>query len=179
MAPDPTDVELAKALEEGERSGAVEAKAPAKSEAKAAPKRNLGLLAAMVVIAGAVFLLVSFSLKDAAVYAKTVEQLVASKDSMVGRRVRVEGILVHGSLMKRDQPCEYRFRLKKNNAVLDVRYPKCVIPDTFQDRAETDVAVTAEGTLSKAGYFEATQIMAKCPSKYEERSGKKSPVGFE
>jgi cytochrome c-type biogenesis protein CcmE len=28
------------------------------------------------------------------------------------------------------------------------------------------------------GTFEATQIMAKCPSKYEEKEGRKVPVGM-
>jgi cytochrome c-type biogenesis protein CcmE len=32
-----------------------------------------------------------------------------------------------------------------------------------------DVTVTAEGTLAQNGSFEATHIMAKCPSKYEMR----------
>ena len=31
----------------------------------------------------------------------------------MGRAVRAEGNLVHGSLVKRDSPCEYRFRMKK------------------------------------------------------------------
>jgi cytochrome c-type biogenesis protein CcmE len=178
MAKNQTDADLAKVLEEGDDLPAVEKKARASVQGKPAPKRSLGLLAALLVMAAAVGLLVSFSLKDAAVYAKTVDQLMASKASMVGRRVRVEGTLIHGSLMKRDQPCEYRFKVTKNNAVLEVRYAKCVIPDTFQDREEGDVGVTAEGMLTRDGTFEATQIMAKCPSKYEEKDGKKTPVGM-
>ena len=66
----------------------------------------------------------------------------------------------------------------KNGAVLDVRYPQCVVPDTFRDRPEAEVGVTAEGRLQRDGSFEATQIMAKCPSKYEEKNGKKTPVGM-
>ncbi len=179
------DEELAKTLQEEDGNEAPALSRPAVSHpaAKAAlpdhegRKRNLLLLGVLVAIAAAIGALVLFSFQDAAVYAKSVDQLVASKDQLVGRRVRVEGVLVHGSLLKRDSPCEYRFKLQNNGATIDVRYPQCVVPDTFRDRPETDVGVTAEGELARDGSFEATQIMAKCPSKYEERNGKMVPVG--
>jgi cytochrome c-type biogenesis protein CcmE len=142
------------------------------------PKRNLGMLLALAVMAALIGALVLKSFNNSAVYAKTVDQLVASRDKLTGRAVRVEGMLVHGSLVKRDHPCEYRFKLQKNGSVLDVRFPQCVVPDTFRDRPEAEVGVTAEGKLLKDGTFEATQIMAKCPSKYEEKNGKKTPVGM-
>ena len=141
------------------------------------PKRHLGLLIALTLIAAAIIAAMAFSFNDAAVYAKTVDQLLAQRDHLTGRRVRVEGALVHGTLKKRDEPCEYRFEIESAGKTLPVRYPKCVLPDTFQDRPETNVKVTAEGFLTKDGYFEATLIMAKCPSKYEKRGGKVVPVG--
>ena len=30
-----------------------------------------------------------------------------------------------------------------------------------------DIGVTVEGKLNQTGQFEATQVLAKCPSKYE------------
>ena len=80
----------------------------------------------------------------------------------------MEGTLVRGTLVKRDEPCEYRFQLRGETAVLEVRYPQCVIPDSFQDRPNGVVKVTVEGTLANDDIFEATQVLAKCPSKYEE-----------
>lgn len=172
------DDELAKTVHDGESGDAPplarSAAAPAKQDTSG---RNWMLLGVLVMIAAGVGALVIFSFKDAAVYAKSVDQLVASKAQMAGRRVRVEGILVHGSLLKRDNPCEFRFKMEKNGATLDVRYAQCIVPDTFRDRTEADVGVTAEGELTKDGSFEATQIMAKCPSKYEEKNGKKTSAG--
>ncbi|MCU0689876.1 MAG: cytochrome c maturation protein CcmE [Polyangiaceae bacterium] len=168
------DDELAQALE---ASGPNATPAAHHLRASNRPKRNLGLLAALIAIAVGIGALVMLTLEDAVVYAKTVDQLMAARHQLVGRRVRVEGTLVHGSLVKRDSPCEFRFKLRANDAVVDVRYPQCVIPDTFQDRSEADVSVTTEGTLSKQGVFEADQILAKCPSKYEERGGKNVPAG--
>ena len=112
-------------------------------------------------------MLVMTSFQDAAVDAMPVDRLVAAKGSLGQRRVRVEGNLVHGSLEKRDQPCEYRFRLAKGGEEVAVRYPQCVVPDTFRDVPGMDVGVTVEGKLGSDGAFDATQVLAKCPSKYE------------
>jgi cytochrome c-type biogenesis protein CcmE len=168
------DEELAQVIDDGPDSPPVTRKA---SDAPSPPKRSIGLLIGLITIGVVVLALVFVSFRSAAVWATTVDQLLTTQDKMRGRRVRVEGTLVHGSLMKRDQPCEYRFKLKKDQAVLDVRYPQCVIPDTLRDRPETDVSVTAEGRLNQEGVFEATQILAKCPSKYDVRDGEKVPVG--
>ena len=167
------DEELARAAAEDD------APAVASPAAKAPePRRNVGLLVALLVAAGGLVALV-MSFQDAAVYAKTVDQLVAEKARMAGRPVRVEGDLVKGSLVHQDSPCEYRFRMASKGAEIPVRYGQCVVPDTFQDRADMDVKVTVEGKLQADGHFEATLVMAKCPSKYDMRekakNGEKAP----
>lgn len=168
------DEELAKAI--GEDPKDEPAPRPRRGRQAPAPKRNVGLVVGLAVVAAAVLALIPLTFEGSAVWATTVDQLVAD-DSMAGRRVRVEGTLVRGTLMKRDQPCEFRFKLKTNESVVTVRYPQCVVPDSLQDRPEAEVEVTAEGTLRPDGTFEATNILAKCPSKYEEKDGKMMPVG--
>jgi cytochrome c-type biogenesis protein CcmE len=134
------------------------------------PNRNLGLLIALLVMGGGILTLVFTSFDQAAVYSKTVDQLVAQKDKLAGRNVNVNGVLVKGTLKKRDDPCEFRFTLQKNGVTLPVRYSQCIVPDTFQDLPYMDVDVTATGKLAEAGHFEASAIMAKCPSKYEMKA---------
>jgi cytochrome c-type biogenesis protein CcmE len=98
---------------------------------------------------------------------------LAKGDDAVGRRVRVDGELVPGSLVKRDQPCEYRFRMRNKGGAgdpVEVRYANCVVPDTFRDVPQGGVEVSAEGELADAGHFDATLIMAKCSSKYDPES---------
>jgi cytochrome c-type biogenesis protein CcmE len=60
-----------------------------------------------------------------------------------------------------------------------VRYAQCIVPDTFKDVPGMDVGVTVEGKLAAGGGFEASQVMAKCPSKYEmkemKEQGKEMP----
>lgn len=134
---------------------------------RAEPKGNIKLLVGLLVAAvGIVALAMNF--REAAVYAKTVDQLMAEKGRLAGRAVRVEGNLVKGSLVHQDVPCEYRFEMENGGAKVPVRYANCVVPDTFRDVPGMDVKVTVEGKLSaETGRFEATQVMAKCPSKYE------------
>lgn len=135
------------------------------------PKRNLGLLITLLVMVGAVVSLVMVGFKEAAIYATPVDQLLAQKDKLTGRKVRVEGELSPGSLQKRDQPCEYCFSMvgadKDKSRALPVRYAQCVIPDTFRDVPAGGVQVTVEGTLNSEGSFDATLVMAKCTSKYD------------
>jgi cytochrome c-type biogenesis protein CcmE len=147
--------------------------------ARARTKGNVGLLIGLLVMGGGILTLVFTSFKGSAVYSKEVDDLVRDKSKLGDRAVRVTGTLVKGSLMKRDQPCEYRFNIEKKGVVLPVRYAQCIVPDTFRDMPGMDVSVTAEGKLTESGAFEASNIMAKCPSKYEmkelQKGGQKAP----
>ncbi len=176
------DEELAEAVEQSQAHAPVETPVTAGAsslESGGASTRNLGLLAALLVMGGAILWLVFTSVDKAAIYSKGVDELVAEKTKLADRSVRVEGTLVKGTLKRRDEPCEYRFSIAKNGAEIDVRFPQCVVPDTFRDVPGMDVTVTAEGKLNEAGHFDANHIMAKCPSKYEmkerQQRGEKAP----
>jgi len=150
-------------------------------------KRNLVLVIGLVMAVVGIVAVVMTMIKDTAVYAKPVDQLLVEKAQFQAsgahpaRPVRVEGNLVHGTLEKRDQPCEYRFVMEKNGAELPVSFPQCVVPDTFRDVAGMDVGVTVEGELQPDGSFVASTVLAKCPSKYEMKqraaSGEQMPTG--
>lgn len=161
------DEELAQAVAESE---AVAHTLPAREpvpEGRPAAKRSVGLLLALLVMGGGILTLVMTNLKDSTVYSRGVKELLSSQKELAGRNVRVNGMLVKGTLTRRDQPCEYRFTIQGGGEKVAVRYPQCIVPDTFRDVPGMDVEVTAEGTLNAAGHFDATHIMAKCPSKYE------------
>jgi cytochrome c-type biogenesis protein CcmE len=139
-----------------------------------ATRRGLLIVIPLVMAAAAIVGLVLTGMKDNAIYSKPVDELVAQRAKFAGRPVRAEGNLVHGSLMKRDSPCEYRFTITKKGVDVPVRYAQCVVPDTFRDVPGMDVGVTVEGELLADNTFEATSVLAKCPSKYEmkERQGR-------
>lgn len=131
--------------------------------------------------AAAIAALVLGGMQDNAIYSKPVDALLAQKARFLHRPVRAEGTLVHGSLVKRELPCEYRFTIEKNGAELPVRFAQCVVPDTFRDVPDLDVGVTVEGELQADSSFEATSVLAKCPSKYEmqqrKQRGEQMPHG--
>jgi cytochrome c-type biogenesis protein CcmE len=130
------------------------------------PKRNLGLLVALLVAAASIVTLMFATFEGT--YSKKVEDVVRDRETLPGRNLRVEGTLKRCTLVRRDEPCEYRFTMASGGKELPVRYARCTVPDTFQDVPGMVVDVTAEGTLSPNGeYLEASTIMAKCPSKYE------------
>ena len=155
-----------------------DAKPPRKRHADDEPERKrwAGMAAAVALAMGAAAIatLVLTGMQDKAIYSKPVDELLAQRAKFLGRPVRAEGNLVHGSLVKRDQPCEYRFSIEKRGVELPVRFAQCVVPDTFRDVPGMDVGVTVEGSLLADNSFEATTVLAKCPSKYEmkERQGK-------
>jgi cytochrome c-type biogenesis protein CcmE len=179
------DEELANAIRETEASS----DAPASTKAVAKPidagahrppvARNIGLLATLLVMVGAVVTLFLVGFKEAAIYALPADKLVASKAELTGRKVRVEGHLVPGTLEKRDKPCEYRFTMHGANKAneVPVRYAQCVVPDTFRDVPGGGVEVTVEGALNAQGHFDATLVMAKCTSKYDPSKHEMQPGG--
>src|SRR6478752_7543497 len=110
-----------------------------------APKKtNSGLIAAVLLIAAAagIAALVLTNFKNESVYARGVDQLLGEKDKWVGRSVRVEGILVKGSLKFQEKPCEYQFDATKGGQTLHVRFASCIKPDTLRDDMP-EVGVTA------------------------------------
>ncbi|MFI5301682.1 MAG: cytochrome c maturation protein CcmE [Polyangiales bacterium] len=138
----------------------------------AAVKKNLMTVGLLVGAASAIAALVLTNFKDSTVYAKGVDQLLADKGHWVGRSVRVEGTLVRGTLKFREKPCEYEMDVSRGTAKVHLRYASCVKPDTLRDDMP-DVGVTAEGRLQDGGEFIATNVLAKCPSKYEMKDGKR------
>jgi cytochrome c-type biogenesis protein CcmE len=138
-------------------------------------KRWMGATVAVALAMGAAgtAALVLYGMQDKAIYSKPVDELLAHKARFLGRPVRAEGNLVHFTLVKRDQPCEYRFSIEKNGTELPVRFAQCVVPDTFRDVPDMDVGVTVEGELQPDDTFEASSVLAKCPSKYDMQQRKK------
>jgi cytochrome c-type biogenesis protein CcmE len=176
--------ELEQAVRDGEAtdgnrgsSGSVQARTASADESRpvtaeaSAPqgKMRWGLLTALLVLMGGILTLVFTGGQDAVAYSYRVDEIKAQAGQLGERLVRVQGSLVAGSLVRRDSPCEYRFMMRtlheKTGEALEVRYPLCIVPDTFRDKE--GVEVTAEGRLAAGGHLQASKIFAKCPSKYD------------
>jgi cytochrome c-type biogenesis protein CcmE len=118
---------------------------------------------------------------DALVYSKLVDEVLTDPDSFHGRELRVEGDLKQGSIQFKESPCEWRFTLTAKDREMPVHFDQCIVPDTFKDGM--GLKVTVQGQLTEAGYFDANQVIPRCPSKYEmkqmEAAGKKRPIDME
>jgi cytochrome c-type biogenesis protein CcmE len=117
------------------------------------------------------FLVFGTTATDAFVYSKLVNEVMTNPREFQGRELRVEGELKQGSVKFREQPCEWRFTLQKDGKEMPVEYAQCVVPDTFRDGM--GISVTVQGKLADNGAFQAKQVVAKCPSKYEMNERKK------
>ena len=108
------------------------------------------------------------------VYYETLEELRASEGT--GSAARVHGFVVEGSIERDLEAKVVRFRVRsgfegtgeRGEDVLPVVYASLETPDLFVDGAE----VVVEGRLMGGGHgtFEATHILAKCPSKFEAKA---------
>lgn len=125
-------------------------------------RRNLKFLIGCLVIVCAIAWLAFSGFNQSLAYYKTVDELKAMKGDAYGKRLRVAGNVVAGSIERSSHVV--RFQLEQKGAILPVEYTgKDILPDTFKDGAQA----LAEGHLASDGAFEATKIQAKCASKYE------------
>ncbi|MFQ6001112.1 MAG: cytochrome c maturation protein CcmE [Anaerolineae bacterium] len=85
--------------------------------------------------------------------------------SMVGKRVRVGGVVNWESMQRDEEALTLTFTLEEDGDSLPVVY-QGVVPDTF----ETAPGVTLEGEYTAEGIFQADTILLQCPSKYEATS---------
>ena len=105
---------------------------------------------------------------DAFVYSKLVDEVMTDPGHYRGRELRVEGELQAGSIVFEAEPqCEHRFVLSRGGHQMPVRFPRCVVPDTFRDDMQIDVVV--QGQLQEDDTFLANEVIPRCPSKYEMR----------
>jgi len=140
------------------------------------------LLAGTVLI-GAGILTVVFGLRSPPLrYALSVSELLAHP--VHEQLVRVQGTVVPESVCQEARGCGYRFRLTDGGSALphalpaaprrqlSVHYPACIVPDSFRLLPSLSLDLTVEGELcANCHRFEASQVLAKCPSTYPRHGG--------
>lgn len=125
-------------------------------------KNPLRFVFGLVVLVGAFYMLVG-SMFSGGTYFFTVDEAVAKSGSLTDRAIRVKGIVHTGTYEVSPNQTEHRFKIEENGQLMAVYY-KGPMPDVFTEGVE----VVAEGRLGDDGTLVATEIVAKCPSKYED-----------
>jgi len=123
-------------------------------------------VAGAAIIVASVVLLALSGMEESKAYYQTVQELKSMGPRSEGIRVRVAGIVVPGSITRRDEGVS--FQISQASDILPVHYVgRDPLPDTLVDEAEAVV----EGYLQGDGNFEAHTVQAKCASKYEAEYG--------
>jgi cytochrome c-type biogenesis protein CcmE len=125
-------------------------------------KTRVRLLLVFGALAAALLLLVSQGFRGTMVYSITVSEMLERGEAGRLKGLRIMGNVVQGSIDHRPTENTLRFEMSDGEATLPVVY-RGIVPDTFGDMGE----VTVEGSYTPGGDFQASFLMAKCPSKYE------------
>jgi|LNFM01.1.fsa_nt_gb cytochrome c-type biogenesis protein CcmE len=122
----------------------------------------VGVILAVVGLVGSTFK----AGQGALVYSKYVDEVMAEPGRYQSQgELRVEGMVQTGTVQNSSGSREFRFRVERNGRSMPVRYVG-IVPDTFRE----GIGVTVRGRLLASGEFDAREVVAKCPSKYEMRA---------
>jgi cytochrome c-type biogenesis protein CcmE len=153
---------------------------------KAASKVKF-LIGGLLIVAAVVYLIFS-SLQTSSQYFLTVKELQAKGSAIAGRDVKLSGAVIGDSIQYDSQTLTLRFTIAHtpgdqkevdaqgglaavlHAAVIDPSAPhmdivyKGVMPDLLRNEAQAIVT----GKLGEDGVFYASELLLKCPTKYED-----------
>lgn len=130
--------------------------------------RSKFLLGGLLVL-GTSGVLMASSAKETAQYFLTPTELankIEANPRFVKTGVKIGAAVVNGTIQRAPDGRSVTFKMTDTTTTYTVHY-KGVIPDTFTD----GVGVVVEGRLNDEGVFEATTLLAKCASRYENEPG--------
>ncbi|NPA31134.1 MAG: cytochrome c maturation protein CcmE [Chloroflexi bacterium] len=144
------------------------------------------LIGGGLILAAVIYLVIS-STKANAQYFLTVDELLARKDEMVGRQVRLSGAVIGDTIQYNPDDLELRFMIAHVPGDLDevesegglaavlaaaVRDPnrnriEVVYYGPKPDLLRNEAQAILTGTLGEDGVFYADELLLKCPTRYE------------
>jgi cytochrome c-type biogenesis protein CcmE len=124
--------------------------------------------ALMAVIVGSLVWLATAGISGSQTYYKTVTELFQMGGSAQSHRVRVMGDVQSNSITRSSGIVYFTLVGVDKTTVLKVAYEgRDPLPDTFKDGAQA----LADGRLGPDNVFHASEIQAKCASKYAPAPG--------
>jgi len=150
-------------------------------------KPNLKLIIGVVVIVAALGYLLISATRSNTQYFMTVDELTSQKSELEGQKLRMSGAVVGESIQYNPATLDLSFVVAQipgdhrliaemggmakvlADAVADPTAARMTIhyngvkPDLLKDEAQAIVT----GSLDAEGIFQATELLMKCPSKYE------------
>src|SRR5580692_4985928 len=124
-------------------------------------KPPIKIIAATLIVLTTVSWLAWTGISQTKEYYVTITELNAMGKDAYTRHLRVAGNVAPGSIQRVGM--NVRFNLNEQGRTLQVNYQGAEPPpDTFKD----DAQALAVGTYGRDGVFHATELQAKCASKY-------------
>jgi cytochrome c-type biogenesis protein CcmE len=124
--------------------------------------------ALMAVIVGSLVWLATAGISGSQTYYKTVTELFQMGGSAQSHRVRVMGDVQSNSIVRSGGVVNFTLVGLDKSTTLKVAYEgRDPLPDTFKDGAQA----LADGRLGPDNVFHASEIQAKCASKYAPAPG--------
>ena len=131
------------------------------------PGIKFGIGAALIV--GTVSLMIADGIKTSGTYFLTPTELAArtkeKPDAYYEHALKVSAKVVPGSVRRDVANKRIDFEIKDSTAHYAVTYVGGPLSDTFTDANDIDVVV--DGKLDRSGVFHATDVLAKCGSRYD------------
>ncbi len=130
-------------------------------------KARTKFLIGAVLIIGSVGFLITEGVKETGVYFLTPSELAtktAADPTFYDVGLKMGAKVVPGSIRRNPASREIGFRVSDGKREYPVSY-RGLVPDTFTDA--NDIEVVVEGRLGHDGVFHATDVLAKCGSRYE------------
>ncbi|MDI3327964.1 MAG: cytochrome c maturation protein CcmE [Alicyclobacillaceae bacterium] len=129
--------------------------------------------AALVVILGVIGALIWVGITRAASYYLTVDEAVAKGDGLLGKSLKVSGNIAPDSVRWNPDTLTLEFRIQGTD-------PTHTLPVVYHGTKPSEFSngwpVVADGRLERDGVLHATQLLVKCPSKYEaQKPGQDEP----
>jgi cytochrome c-type biogenesis protein CcmE len=129
------------------------------------------LAIAGLVVAGVTAYMAYLGASSSWQYYMTVHECVENASQVAGRRIRVSGTIVPGSLVVAPDRQEARFSLSEAGSQLAV-VCKGPLPDDLSATKSMDVVV--EGRLGDPSTLQGDKLITRCASKYDAK--KKEPT---
>jgi cytochrome c-type biogenesis protein CcmE len=133
-------------------------------------KARAKFLVGGVLVLGTAGYLMASSIDETAQYYLTPSELatkVANNPRFVNTGVKIGARVVDGTIVRDPSGRSLTFKMTDGAKIYDVTY-RGIAPDTFTD----GVDVVVEGRLDANGTFQATTLLAKCASRYENAPDK-------
>lgn len=121
--------------------------------------RSARVAIAVLVVVAAIGYLIYTSIQSTTVYYLTVAELKAKGPS--ASAIRVAGVVQNGTIQRSPADSTVRFTIADDGGQLPVEY-RGMLPDIFGP----GIQVVVEGRYAADGVFQASTLLAKCPSKF-------------